>query len=120
MRGVTEAMVASTYTTTKNSVGRTSGAPNFQLSPTFQLPSSTILMTHATAITKAMERSKVSLSGSNTRSEKTLKKRGTTIMAANQPASITLSQNTLSFVCMATHHLKYSLPEASAGLKTPR
>ncbi len=96
------------YTVTRSSVGRTNGVldTNFQfLASNFQLPTSSVLMTHATAITRAIERSKVSLSGSKTRSEKTLKKRGTTMTAASQPASITLSQKMPSFVCIITHHL---------------
>src|SRR5512136_2670331 len=55
-------------------------------------------MSHAAAMAVAMERTRVSLSGSKTRLEYTLKNSGAAMTAASQPASITLSHNRLSLL----------------------
>ena len=63
-----------------------------QLTPFWSI----IFMNHAAKIRTASERTIAILSGSNIRLEKTLKKIGAIIRAANQAASITPSQNRLN------------------------
>ena len=56
-------------------------------------------MSQAAHMRTARERTRVILSGSKTRLEYTSKKSGAMTAASSQPASMTLSQKTLSFVC---------------------
>ena len=82
-----------------NRVGSTSGVR--QVQPTSLLPlarSSSNFTVQTAAITSAMERRTVILSGSKMRLEWALKKSGVTMTAANQPTSMTRSQNALSLV----------------------